>query len=351
MLNQRVNDATQTDGLIQSVTAQHTHSGTRTVVNGGLFLDSTGDGVLGALVGAEYEITSEKHMGASNLWNVAATSKNEFQLLCECEDPNDPLSIHFDVSKTDAPFPLCPWAVDLTDKSFPGRKSKTGEGGNPLANLGAWFWESGFDLDPIQDMERIRDLNLRAMYGAWDVLKNVDGLYPNHRLKWAAYISGKRESRRLMGDIILQGDDFRNLTAFPDASFPCSWHLDLHFPHETYHKDGDGDPFIADYTRSAKYRYKGPYWAPYRCLYSRNINNLFMAGRNISVTHEALGAVRVMRTCGMMGEIVAMAASICKTHDVLPRRVYAEHLPELKALMERGVGAGAFMNAKIDQKE
>ena len=77
---------------------------------------------------------------------------------------------------------------------------------------------------------------------------------------------------------------------------------------------------------------------PYRCLYSRNVGNLFMAGRNISVTHEALGAVRVMRTTGMMGEIVGMACSLCKANDVDPRGVYKKHLDDLKALMRAGVG-------------
>jgi len=333
-LNQRVNAAEAPEQHIIAVTAQHTSSGQRTRLRGTLFLDSTGDGVLGALVGADHEITTHGHMGASNLWNVATTSKNEFQLRCECDDEGDPLSLAFDVSGDPAPFPRCPWAVDLSARSFPGRQKKTGEA-NPLARLGAWFWESGFDLDPIQDMERVRDLNLRAMYGAWDTLKNVDGLYPNHRLKWAAYVAGKRESRRLLGDVILEGDDFRNLKSFEDASFPCSWHLDLHFPNTAY--DEDADPFIADYTRSEAYRYQGPYWAPYRTLYSRNIDNLFMAGRNISVTHEALGAVRVMRTCGMMGEIVGRAASICMRHETTPRGVYSEHLAELKTLMEKHI--------------
>jgi hypothetical protein len=75
-----------------------------------------------------------------------------------------------------------------------------------------------------------------------------------------------------------------------------------------------------------------------RCLYSRNVQNLFMAGRDISVTHEALGAVRVMRTGGMMGEIVGMAASLCKEHDCTPRDIYTKHLECLKRLMNRGVG-------------
>ena len=63
-----------------------------------------------------------------------------------------------------------------------------------------------------------------------------------------------------------------------------------------------------------------------------------MAGRDISVTHDALGPVRVMRTCGMMGEIVGMAASLCKEQDTSPRGVYAAHLEELKNLMRRGAG-------------
>jgi hypothetical protein len=95
-----------------------------------------------------------------------------------------------------------------------------------------------------------------------------------------------------------------------------------------------GDEFISVCTTGSHYSYKGPYWAPYRCLYSRNINNLFMAGRDISVEREALGATRVMRTCGMMGEIVGKAAWICVRHDVSPRGVYEHHLLLLKDLMQ-----------------
>ena len=63
-----------------------------------------------------------------------------------------------------------------------------------------------------------------------------------------------------------------------------------------------------------------------------------MAGRNISVSHVALGTVRVMRTTAMMGEVVGMAASICNNHKALPRDVYYTHLDELIALMKKGVG-------------
>jgi hypothetical protein len=223
----------------------------------------------------------------------------------------------------------------LADKPFPGRKNSRGQWGSreALDNLGGWFWESGFDRDMIQDLERIRDLNLRAMYGAWDALKNVDKLYPNHRLQWAAFIAGKRESRRLMGDVVLTADDFRTGRKFEDGAFPCSWHIDVHTPDPAFAAGHPGDEFISQATTGAAYQYPGIYWAPYRCLYSRNITNLFMAGRDISVTHDALGPVRVMRTCGMMGEVVGKAAWVCVRQDTDPRGVYTDHLPLLKSLL------------------
>jgi hypothetical protein len=330
LLEQRVNQARAEAGFVRSVTAQHIRSGRRTEIRGRLFLDATGDGVLGDLVGADYVIARDQHLGSSNLWNVGSVEKNEFQLKCECED-DDPLSLNFAPSDQPAPFPRCPWAVDLSESKFPGRgddKTKPN-----LAQLGGWFWESGFDKDPITDMEQVRDQNLRAMYGAWDTLKNVDGLYPNHRLKWAAFIAGKRESRRLLGDVILTGEDFRSGTKFPDACFPCTWALDLHEADPRYATADD--PFISKATFG---KYKGPYWAPYRTLYSRNIPNLFMAGRDISVDREALGGVRVMQTCGMMGEVVGMAAAICQQHQCYPRDVYDQYLDELLGHLERGAG-------------
>ena len=163
----------------------------------------------------------------------------------------------------------------------------------------------------------------------------VDKLYPNYKLNWAAYIAGKRESRRLLGDIVLTVDAFRTNQFFPDACFPCTWPIDLHTPDPTFVQGHAGAEFIS---QASSGKYQTPYWAPYRCLYSRNITNLFMAGRDISVTHEALGPVRVMRTCGCMGEVVGMAASLCKKHDCDPRAVYQQHLDELKQLMTRGVG-------------
>lgn len=322
------------DGRIQSVVAQHTHSGVRVRLSGKFFADCTGDATVGFLAGADYELTRERHQGLSNLWSVMDVADPKQVLKCECKDKTA-LAMAAESGDVASPFPRCPWALDLSDKPFPGRTKFKGQWGskNPLDNLGGWFWESGFDQDPITDVERIRDLNLRAMYGAWDALKNVDGLYPNHRIGWAAFIAGKRESRRLLGDVVLTADDFRQGRDFPDGAFPCSWHIDLHGPDTRFQKGLEGREFISKATEGKGYQYQGPYWAPYRCLYSRNIPNLFMAGRDISVTHEALGPVRVMRTCGMMGEIVGKAAWICVSRETTPRGVYEKYLPLLKELM------------------
>lgn len=338
MTEQRVFAVETAGKSIISVTAQNIRSAKWTKVRGKLFVDCTGDATVGFLAGADYQMSEEGNMGASNLWNVLDQADSGQVLKCECKD-KDALSMATEAGNVAAPFPRVPWALDLSNKPFPGRDS------GKISDLGGWFWESGFDKDPIHDIERIRDLNMRAMYGAWDVLKNVDSRYPNHRLGWSAFIAGKRESRRLIGDVVLTAEDFHATKVFPDPAFPCTWHIDVHTPDPKFAGGLKGDEFISTFTHGKEYSYKGPYWAPYRTLYSRNIKNLFMAGRDISVTREALGAVRVMRTCGMMGETVGKAAWIAVRHNTSPRGVYEQHLPLLKELM---LQPGALRRDKLD---
>jgi len=340
LTEQRVNAVETLEGQITAVVAEHTHTGRRVRLTARWFADCTGDGTIGFLAGADHELSRVGHLGASDLWNVRAAEPGE-ALKCACTDTNALNQTVFSTGMA-APFPRCPWAIDLSDKPFPGRKKFSGQPAQEgLNRLGNWFWESGFDHDPITDVEWMRDQNLRAMYGAWDALKNVDHAYPEYKLGWAAFIAGKRESRRLLGDVVLDADDFRQGRVWPDGAFPCSWSIDLHKADGAPPRPGE-EPFLASATAGKKgYTYKGPYWAPYRCLYSRNITNLFMAGRDISVTHNGLGPVRVMRTCGMMGEVVGMAAALCKRRETSPRGVYEQHLEALKELMQKGAGKAA----------
>lgn len=333
LLNQRVLKVETEGDMIRSIVIQSTLTSRRTRLKGKLFSDCTGDGTIGFKAGADHEYKVEQLMGSTNLFNVLDTTNQDEVLACECKDKSA-LAMKCEQGEFEQPFPHCPWALDLKDKPFPGRKGVKTFGKEGLASFAnMWYWESGFNKDQINEIELIRDHNLRAMYGAWDVLKNVDGMYPTHRLGWVAFIAGKRESRRLMGDVILDAQDFKQQRKFEDGAFPCSWHVDLHTP-KTEFKEGFEDmEFVSDYTRGKEYQYGGEYWAPYRTLYSRNIRNLFMAGRCISVTKTGLGPVRVMKTCGMMGEVVGKAAAVCIRKNALPRDVYAKHLSELQGLL------------------
>ena len=334
-LNHRVIKVETEGDTIKAVVIQSTLNARRYRLKGKLFSDCTGDATIGFKAGADHEYKIEQLMGSTNLFNVLDATNKEDVLACECKDKSA-LAMKCEMGDYDQPFPRCPWALDLADKPFPGRKGvKTfgKEGLDSFANM--WYWESGFNKDQVNEIELIRDHNFRAMYGAWDVLKNVDGMYPKHRLGWAAFIAGKRESRRLMGDVVLDAEDFKQQRKYEDAAFPCSWHVDLHTPKKEFKEGFEDMEFVSDYTRGKEYQYGGEYWAPYRALYSRNIKNLFMAGRCISVTKTGLGPVRVMKTCGMMGEVVGKAAAVCIQHNATPREVYTQHLSALQSLLKK----------------
>lgn len=272
------------------------------------FCDTTGHGTIGMMANADREMIAGGRMGMSNMWRWELT-----------EDPSD--------------FPEAPWALDLDESRFPYPRKFHAE----------WFWESGYDKHPLDELEAIRDWNLRANFGAWHAMKNK-GAYDrydqsgnahrNARLTWMAYVGGTRETQQLLGDIILTEEDVVTKKPFPDGCVLTTWSVDLHYPKEQYAEAFPDNPFISIAVHGKGVDRKRGYPVPYRCFYSRNIENLFMAGRNISVTHEALGTIRVMKTCGMMGVVVGKAAALCAQHDVTPREVYYQHLDELIELMK-----------------
>lgn len=306
-------------GMIGSVVIRSIYTGEELEISAPLFSDCTGDGTIGFLAGAD--------------WMMGREGKDEFGEELAPEK-GDKLTMGSSVQwysvkgEKKSAFPEFNYGISFTEESC--EKVKMGE----------WTWETGMNYDQIYDFERIRDYGMLVIYSNWSYLKNhysKKADYSELELGWVAYVAGKRESRRLVGDYILKQDDVDKQVFHEDASFTTSWHFDLHFPDPANTKYFPGAEFKAETKHNPIY----PYAVPYRCLYSRNVNNLFMAGRNISVTHVTLGSTRLMRTIGIMGEIVGMAASICKENNTLPRDVYQHHLPELKALMEKGTGKPA----------
>ncbi len=291
------------DGRIRAVIALDVRRGVDKRFRGRLFVDATGHADVGVLAGADHTIAERGHMGMSNMWRWR-----------RADGPRD--------------FPDVPWALPLELNDFPFPKNFKGE----------WFWESGFDLHPIEELELVRDHNLRAVFGAFAAMKRAQAggrpMFPDAELEWVAAIGGTRESRQLLGDVILTEHNIRERTPFPDACVPTTWDIDLHYPDPKYTNAAPHAPFISKAVFGKAVDRNVGYPIPYRCFYSRNVPNLFMAGRCISVTREALGTIRVMKTGGMMGEVVGRAASVCLRHNADPRDVYLRHWEELRSLLE-----------------
>jgi len=321
-LNMHVFDVRMQDKNIEAVIARESLTGKEYSFKAIQFADCTGDGTVGYLAGADYSIGRE----SKAVYNEpSALSKGDKLVM------GTSVQWYSGICQDDSFFPDCPWAVQFDENTC--QKIRKGD----------WMWETGMNHDQVQEIEYIRDYGLRAVYGNWSYIKNHSkdkAQFAKDKLEWVAYIGGKRESRRLLGDLVLREQDVIDNVAYSDASFTTTWPIDLHLP-DTMKVMGKEEPFKS-YCVQRKIK---PYAVPYRCLYSRNINNLFMAGRDISVSHIVLGTVRVMRTCGMMGEVVGMAVSLCKEKKTTPRGVYKEHLSDLKILMRKGVGKPGFPEA------
>ncbi|MBE0534561.1 MAG: FAD-dependent oxidoreductase [Phycisphaerae bacterium] len=315
-LNTYANEVQTRDDRITVVIALDVPTGRRLRFTAPLFVDCTGDGTIGYLAGADYRMGRESQ-----------TETGESLAPQEPDKMTMGMSVQWYSAETSepAPFPDCPWAMQFTEANC-----------QPVLR-GDWDWETGMNRNQVTESEFVRDHGLRVVFGNWAFMKNHStqkAKFANRKLDWVAHVGGKRESRRLMGDLILCQQDIQQMTIFPDAFVTATWSIDLHYPNPQNTKHFPGQEFRS----YAEFGKKDNYPVPYRCLYSRNIPNLMMAGRNISVTHVALGTTRVMRTCGMMGELLGMAASLCKQHNTTPRGVYENHLEELKALATKGVG-------------
>ncbi|MDR2040012.1 MAG: FAD-dependent oxidoreductase, partial [Bacteroidales bacterium] len=309
---------------IRSVTAKHIETNKETIFYAPLFVDCTGDGNVGFLAGAEYHVGRE--MRGDTRETLAPDRPDNIVL-------GTSLTWWSKQTQQPSPFPDCEWAIQFNEESC----EKVTRGSN--------WWETGFRYDQVNEAEFIRDYLFRAIYGNWAFLKNQSkekANYANRELEDIFYVAGKRESRRLMGDIMLvQQDSEGDYIKYDDAFVTCTYNLDQHFPTPKNSFFFPGEEFIStmkhyfnDLGTPRRYlradQVIPPFRVPYRCLYSRNVDNLFMAGRNISVSHIVLSASRVQETTGMMGELVGMAAELCKKYNCSPRDVYKKHLKELE---------------------
>lgn len=316
------------DQTIQSIMALIANAETTIEISADLFIDCTGDGVIADLAGCE--------------WRMGSEGRGEFN------EPHAPEmasgdtmgnSIHFKAKDMGRPVPFVApdWATKYEDAAYfyeQGRKPYD-------IRSGYWWIEIGVPWHTITDTEDIRHELTKHTLGIWDWIKNRDPktkeLAANYALDWIGQVPGKRESRRIMGEYFMTEHDPVNRKVFEDEIAYGGWFLDLHTPGGLLAMTSEHSS-SEDYSETTEYAIKsycGPYGIPFRIMLAKDVGNLMMAGRNVSVTHAALGTVRVMATGALMGQAAGTAAAIALKKGIAIKQVTTEAMPELQQTLLR----------------
>lgn len=312
MANCTCMDGEMEGARLKSIKAWQMTTETRLQVDAELFIDCSGDGILIPLTGAEHRIGREAAGEFGEDIDLQVADKKTMGMSCLLQ-----------TREMDRPrrYIAPDWAnVYETDADLNNRQ-------HSMKSHNFWWLELGGDRDSIHDAEEIKDELLKTSFGIWDHIKNRDEKHgsENWQLEWAGFLPGKRESRRYIGDYVLTHTDVRNEGRFDDLIAYGGWAMDDHPPAGFRH---EGAPTLM-------HEAPAPYGIPYRSLYSKNIENLMCAGRNISATHMALSSTRVMATCSLIGQAAGTAAAIAVAGGLTPREVGQQKIGELKqALMQ-----------------
>jgi hypothetical protein len=313
--------------LIKSISAYCAQNETRYTIHAPLFCDASGDGVVGFQAGAAFRMGAEE---ADEFGEGFAPDQSYGQLLGH--------TIYFYSKDLGRPVNYVAPSFALKDITKIPRFKEI-----QAHHTGCNFWwiEYGGRRDTIHETEEIKHELWSIVYGIWDYIKN-SGQFPeaeNLTLEWVGTIPGKRESRRFEGDYMMTQKDVIEQVQHTDAVAMGGWSLDLH----------PSDGIYTDKDPCNQYHSKGVYGIPYRCYFSRNIDNLLLAGRIMSASHVAFGSTRVMLTCGHGGAAVGMAAAHCIQKGLFPRALTAsEHMHALQGALN-AVGQ-AIPNIQTDQQ-
>lgn len=299
--------------VIRSVTGWMSGSERRITFTGGSVIDCSGDGLVGHLAGAEVMRGSEPREQFGESWAPEQAGEDMLgsTILFYTKDVGHPQK-----------FVAPPFAIDIAQTAIPQNRVIR----QTMSGCDFWWIEWGGHLDVVHDNERIRDELQAVCYGLWDHIKN-SGQYDADTLslEWVGAVPGKREYRRFVGDHVLTQHDVLGQTEFEDRVAFGGWSIDLHPVGGVYASEKGSRHWHPD----------GNYHIPVRALYSRNVTNLWMAGRDISASHVAFGSTRVMATCAILGEAAGIAAAVAGRLGASPRDLAADHVPELHRAMVR----------------
>lgn len=315
-LNTCIDEVKTDDNKIICVAGTQNTTETRFIFHAPLFVDDTGDGTLGALASAEYMIGREA--SSTFLEKIAPETADDYVLAS---------TLAFFAYDMGHPVKFIPpnFAFDIESSGVLEYRKI------PHDKFHRYYWEYEADgkIDQVKCREGIMKFHRSLVYGIWDYIKN-SGEYPeaeNFDLGYVSLVPGMREYRRLKGDYIITEGDLVQQHEYEDAVAHGGWTIDLHAIGGFFEKE----------LSNRHIHLKGPYQIPYRCLYSWNVENLFMCGRCISASHVAFGSIRVCATLAAVGQVVGMAAVLSNKYDIMPRDITKQHIKELRqALMREG---------------
>ncbi len=311
LLNTSCLDA-ETDGnKIKSITGWQLTTQTFHTVEAKLFSDCSGDSILAPLTGADFRFGREAASEFGEEFGIEIADRKTMGISCLIQAKREDKKSEYIPPAFAKKIP-----PEVIGRRMP-KLNKTSEN--------FWYLEYGGEMDCIADAEVIRDELLAIATGVWDYIKNsgkIEGA-EYWKLDFLGFLPAKRESRRMVGKLLVTQNDIMAGGRFGDTVAFGGWGLDDHDPGGFYHNGA----------ANADYKTPSPYGIPYRALYSVNIENLFFAGRNISMTHAAMSSTRVMATCGVVGEAVGTAAAIAVRDGLTPHGVYENRLGELQEML------------------
>ncbi len=327
ILNCSCNDIEMDGNRIVSIKGWQTTTQKWHTVTAKYFSDCSGDSVLAPLTGAEYRMGREARSEFDESIAPEVADKKTMGMTCLIQGRQ---------MKEKRTFIAPSWARKFTREELEPKRLP----GIERANENFWYMEIGGEANSIDDTETLRDELLRIAMGIWDYIKNSGECdADNWELDFLGFLPGKRESRRYVGDHIMTQHDVSSEGKFRDVIAYGGWAMDDHHPGGINTKE---PPTIF-------HPAPAPFGIPYRCVYSKNIENLFFAGRNISVTHTAMSSTRVMATCAILGQAVGTAAYIADKYGISPRGVYEERLHELQQTLIRDDCYLPFIETEISE--
>jgi hypothetical protein len=325
ILNCACCEAKMDGARIASVTGFQLTTYQRHTVKAKIYADCSGDSILAPLTGASYRIGREAKSEFGEEFGIEKADRRTMgsSLLIQARETEHKVE-----------FTPPDWAYDFPDDEALNHKPHE----CLLKPHTNFYWiELGGMADTIGDAEKLRDELLKIAFGVWDHMKNHgEHGADNWELDWLGFLPGKRESRRYVGDYTLTQEDVeKGGKRFEDTVAYGGWQIDNHLPGGFWMKSKGGKHL-------QKRRLTEPYAIPYRCLYSRDVENLMFAGRNLSATHTAFASARVMGTIGIMGQAVGTAAALAVEKGVMPRGVYTDKAL-LKELQNRLMDDDCFL--------